>query len=298
MTDGPHSALYLTDARDLWWNADFLELLGRRAGLSSVGRALDVGAGHGHWTRTVARLLPPGASVVGLEREPLWVERARSGPAVPGIHMAFEQGQAQALPFPEASFDLVTCQTLLIHVPDPRAVVAEMTRVLRPGGRLLLCEPNNVASAASRLMTGPDFDVEEVVATLELQALGERGKAALGQGFDSQGESLVSLLNAEQHTDVQVWLNDRCVVYAPGIPRHQRVELRDERRYLDGGALTWSREDTRTYYLAGGGDGARFDHLWQLAWRATERRLAAVEEGRLSTNEGGLFYVLCARKRP
>ena len=72
----PHSAHYLNDTRDLWWNADFLELVATRTGLRRVQRALDVGAGLGHWTRTVASLLSPGARITGIEREATWVERA------------------------------------------------------------------------------------------------------------------------------------------------------------------------------------------------------------------------------
>lgn len=297
MTDAPHSALYLTDVRDLWWNADFLQLLARRAELASVGRALDVGAGQGHWTRTVARLLTNGASIVGVEREPRWVELAQAAPRLEGVDVTFQQGSAETLPFANASFDLVTCQTLLIHVADPRAVVAEMARVLRPGGRLLLAEPNNVPSSVARFATSPTFDVEDMLAMLRLQAHGERGKAALGRGFDSLGETLVSLVEPAAFDDVQVWLNDKCTVYAPGTDRRGRRELADELRLLDTGALGWSKEDTRRWFEAGGGDVAQFEALWQRALRASRHRLQAIEDGSLSVNEGGLFYVLCARRR-
>lgn len=297
MTDEPHSALYLTDARDLWWNADFLALLARRADFTSVRHALDVGAGQGHWTRTVARLLPKGASIVGVEREPRWVELAARAPPVDGVPVSYQVGGAERMPFADASFDLVTCQTLLIHVADPRAVVAEMTRVLRPGGRLLLCEPNNIAASVSRLVTSPSVDVDDLVAALTMQARCERGKAALGRGFDSAGETLVSLLDPALVDDVQVWLNDRCTVYAPGTDRGSRTELADDRRLIEVGPLGWSLDDTRRYFVAGGGDEAAFDGLCARVWRIARARLDGLVSGRASQNEGGLFYVLCARRR-
>ena len=66
--------------------------------------------------------------------------------------MSFQAGRAESLPFPDGSFDLVTCQTVLIHVREPSVALREYLRVVRPGGRLLLIEPNN---AAGMLAIGP-----------------------------------------------------------------------------------------------------------------------------------------------
>jgi ubiquinone/menaquinone biosynthesis C-methylase UbiE len=143
-----HSAAFLnTPQRDFWWNRDFLELVARRLDLSPVRRVLDVGAGMGHWSTALLGVLPPDATLVGLDREPRWVERAQQDVNEPGVgeRCRFMQGVAEQLPFEQESFDLVSCQTLLIHVPDPIAVIAEMRRVVRPGGLLLLSEPNNLA---------------------------------------------------------------------------------------------------------------------------------------------------------
>src|SRR3990167_2707638 len=138
----PHSAQWLSDLRDGWWNTDYLTLVAQRTQLARCRSVLDVGSGHGHWTRTVARLVAEGAEVIGCEREPQWVEKARGGPAVSGRTLSYVQGSAEALPFPDARFDLVTCQTVLMHLVDPALAVREMWRALAPGGRLLLCEPN------------------------------------------------------------------------------------------------------------------------------------------------------------
>lgn len=293
----PHSALYLTDVRDLWWNADFLALLARRAGLARARRVLDVGAGQGHWTRTIASLLSPGATVTGLEREPRWLEAARQTPKVNDVALHFDLGEAQALPYADGTFDVVTCQTLLIHVPDPRAVVDEMLRVLRPGGVLLLVEPNNLAEGVARLVSEPGFDLEGAVAYFRLQALGEKGKHALGKGYNSLGEGLVGLLDPARVTDVDVWNNDKCVVFLPGQPHKDRPELRDERRILDTGALAWSRDETLGYYLAGGGRPEEFDALWERARGVWRERIERLERGELAGNAGGLFYVLRATRR-
>lgn len=55
-------------------------------------------------------------------------------------NVAFIQGDAEALPFPDASFDLVTCRMAAHHFPHPAHAVREAARVLKPGGRLLLLD--------------------------------------------------------------------------------------------------------------------------------------------------------------
>lgn len=74
---GPHSAAYVNAHRDFWWNLDYLQLLAGRLGLGEVRSALDVGAGVGHWGSLLLPLLAAEASVVGVERDPRWVDRAR-----------------------------------------------------------------------------------------------------------------------------------------------------------------------------------------------------------------------------
>src|ERR1700722_14345442 len=140
-----HSALYFDDQRDHWWNRDFLELMGQRLRFDNVHKLLDVGCGMGHWGRALAQALPPDAQVIGIDREPIWIEEARAHTRAAGgaDRFDFQVGRADALAFDDDSFDLVTCQTVLIYMGDPKAVIAEMVRVTRPGGLVLVVEPNN-----------------------------------------------------------------------------------------------------------------------------------------------------------
>lgn len=296
MDHEPHSARYLNDTRDLWWNADYLALIAARTGLGEATRVLDCGAGLGHWTRTVARLAK-NADVIGLEREPAWVARASAGAPA---RVSFCQGDVQALPFADGSFDVVTCQTLLIHLREPRSAVREMVRVLRRGGRLLLCEPNNLAEGVARLCVLPSFDLDDVVAWLRLEATCEKGKHALGLGYNSLGEGLVGLLDPDAVDEVAAWNNDLCMVFAPGesaAARAARPEIVEEQRMLADGGFTWARDEALRYFCAGGGRDDEFEPLLARARRAWACRIDALTRGTLSQNCGGLFYVVSARKR-
>ena len=185
-----HSAEYFGDTRDYWWNPDFLALIAERLMFDRVREALDVGCGVGHWTYLIAGLLRSDARLCGVDRDPAWVENASARIAARGLaeRIDFKAASAESLPFPDDSFDLVTCQTLLIHVSDPAAVIAEMCRVARPGGLVLACEPNNVSRALLFNSMSAQDPVEAVLALVRFQLLCERGKAALGEGNNSIGD--------------------------------------------------------------------------------------------------------------
>jgi SAM-dependent methyltransferase len=94
-------------------------------------RVLDVCCGPG---MLAAGALERGAEAIGLDFSLEAVELARK--LVPNGR--FEQGDAQALPYPAVSFDAVLCGYGLMHLPEPAAALREILRVLRPGGRAAL----------------------------------------------------------------------------------------------------------------------------------------------------------------
>lgn len=119
----------------------------REMDLAGVRSILDVGAGLGQLARDLARTAD-GARVVGVEREEKQRAEAVRQAAAAGETglVEFRGGDATALPL-EAdelrSFDLVHARFLLEHVPDPQAVVNEMARAVRPGGRMVLVDDDH-----------------------------------------------------------------------------------------------------------------------------------------------------------
>jgi ubiquinone/menaquinone biosynthesis C-methylase UbiE len=97
-------------------------------------RALDVGTGAGALALALAALV---REVVGLDPVPelLALARERSRP-----NTAFVEGDGAALPFPDGAFDLAATHRTLHHVPQPERVIAEMARVTRPGGQVLVVD--------------------------------------------------------------------------------------------------------------------------------------------------------------
>jgi ubiquinone/menaquinone biosynthesis C-methylase UbiE len=83
---------------------------------------------------------PDGIRLTGIEFSPAMLELARRQAEQLGRMVDLRLGDAQALQLPEASFDTVVCTLSLCAIPDARRAVAEMKRVLRPGGQLLLLD--------------------------------------------------------------------------------------------------------------------------------------------------------------
>ena len=83
---------------------------------------------------------PPGVRLTGVDLSPAMLVAARVRAAELGRDADLRVADAAALPFPDASFDTVVCTLAMCAVPDERAAIGEMGRVLRPGGRLLLVD--------------------------------------------------------------------------------------------------------------------------------------------------------------
>ena len=115
------------------WFGGGRQWLGARA----RGRVLEVAIGTG-------LNLPfyPAATttITGIDLSPAMLAIARQRAADLGVHVDLHTGDAEALPFEDATFDTVVCALSLCTIPDPATAIAEMRRVLLPGGRLLLLD--------------------------------------------------------------------------------------------------------------------------------------------------------------
>jgi ubiquinone biosynthesis O-methyltransferase len=110
-----------------------LRLIGPLAGL----QVLDVGCGDGQLAASLARV---GAKVSAIDTDARMLKAARRHFAATGVSVALNRGSVEALPYDDNTFDIVLAVTVLCLVRDPRGAITQMTRVLKPGGRLILGE--------------------------------------------------------------------------------------------------------------------------------------------------------------
>ena len=128
----------------MWASGDFAvigatlqivgELLNEAADVRAIHRVLDVAAGSGNATLAAARRF---ARVTSTDYVPALLERGRRRADAEGFaNVTFEVADAEALPYPDASFDVVLSTFGVMFAPDHRRAAAELMRVCRPGGRI------------------------------------------------------------------------------------------------------------------------------------------------------------------
>jgi SAM-dependent methyltransferase len=105
------------------------------ADLRAGERVLDVATGSGNAALAAAR---SGCEVTGIDYVPELLERGRARAAAEGLAVTFAEGDAEDLPFPDASFDAVLSCVGVMFTPDQERAAAELLRVCRPGGTIAL----------------------------------------------------------------------------------------------------------------------------------------------------------------
>ncbi len=133
------------------WSLRLARQFVKFAGIGRAESVLDIGSGTGSLTRVIAA--STGASrIVGIDPVPQFVATARQ--RFGDGRVAFDCGDAQALPYADATFDASLAQLVLHHFPDERAAMAEMLRVTASGGTVAACEWES----------GPGMELFQVIA--------------------------------------------------------------------------------------------------------------------------------------
>jgi demethylmenaquinone methyltransferase/2-methoxy-6-polyprenyl-1,4-benzoquinol methylase len=133
----------------------------RAADLARVGpgsRVLDVATGTGDLAIELARRVAPGGEVVGSDFSEAMLARARTKPKPAGAELRFEWGDALELPFADGTFDAATVGFGARNFSDLERGLAEMTRVVRPGGRVVVLEFTSPTRAPLSLFYSLWFD--------------------------------------------------------------------------------------------------------------------------------------------
>ena len=205
--------------------------------------AIDVAGGTG----LVARALAPRVdSVVVADLTPAMLDAARAAAAAEGLtNVDYLLADATALPVPDASYSLVVTRFSLHHVPDPTAVLDELVRIARPGGRIVVMD---LVSSADPTLTGKQDEIEILRDDSHLRML-TPGEAAAE--LAARGCTVRMVEQRRFERPLQPWLDQSAT---PADRAAQvRARLADE---LGGGPVTGMQPSRRD-------DDIWFTHTWE-----------------------------------
>lgn len=299
-----HSQEHLfVEWRDYWWNQDFIRLMAQRLDLVKVNSMLDVGCGLGHWGRILYPFLKESsATITGIDREIAWVNKAANifkekFSQVSDSLICYRQAEATDLPFAANSFDLVTCQTLLMHLESPQKAIIEMIRVCCPGGLILCAEPENLFGCLGMSNFFHEMAVEDLSRIFEYELRLERGKKVLGEGNNSIGGMIPGYFANLGLVDIQTYLCDKpSPLFAPYAEPEQKAIMEMMIGWEKDSSGPLDRKNCVRWFLAGGGAEEAFAEHWNLLSKLRETRRQALLDKTYISGGGGMFYLIAGRK--
>jgi ubiquinone/menaquinone biosynthesis C-methylase UbiE len=219
--------------------------LANRLSALNPERVLETAAGTGIVTRAFPRSLSAGASVVATDlNQPMLDHAAKQ---VSSSRLSWQKADAQALPFPDATFDAVVCQFGVMFFPDKQKAYREARRMLKPGGRFIFnvwdrIEHNEfadfVTTAVAEMFAGdpPRFLARTPHGYHDKQAVIAEVKSA---GFGNVAVETVT------RRSVAPSCRDPAIGYCQGTPLRNEIEARDANRLVEATEAAASKISAR-----------------------------------------------------
>lgn len=184
-----HSEKYINKGRVLWWDPEWLRYIAKCNGFPLLKTVCDLGTGAGHWAEALAIALrwKNTTDLTVLDFEEKWVIEANKNVALNKNVKSLVAVKKDALNtgFPDGMFDLVTCQTLALHVSTPGKLVKEMIRICKSDGYVLISEPVNVINRCQIAQSIAFLHPHEAAIIFEIWLSYHRGiKTTLGYDYD------------------------------------------------------------------------------------------------------------------
>jgi SAM-dependent methyltransferase len=258
------------------------------------GRVLDVGCGYGGLSLLLAERRPD-LRITGVDPEAGILKRAEAIASERKFaNLTFEQGDGHQLNYESDRFDAVVCQTVLTHVGDAAAVVAQMARVLKPGGVFMAMEYTEVGVTASyNSDENQNRDESWFAAHFRISRLAIQGKKGLGRGDDTLGVRVPVLATAAGLNVFDVRLNDRVLHVIPPYthPKQQAyAELLKESHKPDASV----RRRTIDAVCAGG--GSEEDGHWLYDATFQPHVDSSIDDQKLTLISAFFLFLTFARK--
>jgi ubiquinone/menaquinone biosynthesis C-methylase UbiE len=291
----------LVGPRKYFWPEETVERLASWLGLEPGMTAVDVGCGLGYLGYTYWPYFGAGGRYIGVDESPdLLDDAARAAEEwADGGEAGFIAGDCYNLPFPDGFADVTMCQTLLMHLEEPERALAEMVRVVRPGGLIYCKEPDNVSSTLARGHSSlPELSIEEELLEIKVTLISRKGRIELGRGDNAIGRKVPTMMRELGLREIGVRMNDRVFHLEPpyeGPEQQNRVEM-IRKFFLDDERREYMLSRSRENYVAGGGAAREFDKLVEIYDRIRPLIEEQLERCEYFSCGGGFVYVAKGKK--
>jgi len=211
----------------------YAEDLARRLSALDPERVLETAAGTGIVTRALDRSLSPRASIVATDLNQPMLDHAAE--RISSSRVSWQKVDAQALPFPDATFDAVVCQFGVMFFPDKQKAYREARRVLKPGGRFIISvwdklEHNELTDLVSTAVA--DMFADDPPRFLARTPHGYHDRDAVIAELRSAGFVNVAAETLTRR-GVAPSCRDPAIGFCQGSPLRSEIEARDANRLVE-----------------------------------------------------------------
>jgi len=284
------------------WREDTVNKLAGWMNLKPGMTAVDVGCGLGYLGYTYWKYFGAGGHYIGIDNDANLIDEAREASKewAVGGKATFQVGDAYDLPLEDNSVDWAMCQTLLMHLERPSDALAEMTRIVKPGGLIMCNEPDNHRPTLGRFYNSlPELSLEEHALFVKVITISHAGQIKLGRGDNGIGPQVPRMLKLLGMVDIDVRSNDRAEYLDPPYESERQQQTLDKlkKQLLDEDRHDMLSERLKEAFIAGGGDLNEYTQYRKLIDRQTDAMRKQIEAGEFfACSSGGYFYTVKATK--
>ena len=275
--------------------------MAERWNLSQYSTLLDVGCGICHWSKILIPYLKRGARVFAIdsdEKSARGNDKLRAYFAGFDADITFRSGDAHELEFEADSFDVVTCQTVLIHLENPQKAIEEMYRVVKPGGKVICAEPNNSAPSLIMDSVNRRRTIDEILDAVKYALLYEKGKTLSAEGNNSIGDFVPEMFSKAGLKNIKVFLSDKAnPLLPPYESAAQQAEIEAILEWKKTDSAVFDKQIARKYFEALGDEHLQFfEEYWENSNKQWNEIIGAIEEKKFFSVGAAIMYLVSGEK--
>lgn len=301
---GDHKKAIIEQRKNLW-KEDTLKMIADWLPLKPEMIMLDVGCGLGYNGFTYWKYFGKNGVYLGVDISEDLIKEAKTLAKewALGGKAEFKLGSVYKLPFKDNSADITICQTLLMHLKEPKKSLQEMKRVTKHGGLIVCVEPDNLSNSMRIGYSSlPELTTEQKILLHRVHFIVYEGHKKLGFGDYAIANKIPKMMSDLDLYEIDIICNDKCFFLIPPY------ETEEQQRIIEKIQKNINKKDTKDYYLEGfkdkffAGGGSKYlyykykrfikEHNWKAQMKEQLSKKSFYRFGGAS-----FFYVIRGKKK-